>query len=180
MTAGWNARASLERLLRAHDAVTTLGFHLSKVCLAVIVFSFSFEVVSRYFFNAPVWWAGEVVSYAMSVGVFLAFPEVTRRQGHVAVTVVPELLPPRSRGYLLMLIQVIGLLACAAVAWMSLTQNISQYINETEIIAAVRPIPKVYISVWITYGFLSSALYFLRGLDRRAPVPGERIASIRI
>lgn len=180
MRAGWNARASLEPLLRAHDGLTTLGFHLSKVCLAVIVFSFSLQVVSRYFFNAPLWWADEVVSYAMCVGVFLAMPEVTRRQGHVAVTVLPEILAPRARDHLFTLIQVVGFLACAAVAWMSLTQNVSQYLRGTEIIAAVRPIPKVYISVWITYGFLSSALYFLRGLDRRAPAAGEAIASIRI
>jgi hypothetical protein len=28
----------------------------------------------------------------------------------------------------------------------------------------VRQTPKIYVSVWITYGFCSSALYFLRML----------------
>ena len=31
----------------------------------------------------------------------------------------------------------------------------------------VKPIPKIYISAWITYGFASSAIYFLRMLDPR-------------
>ncbi|MEX2127626.1 MAG: TRAP transporter small permease subunit [Xanthobacteraceae bacterium] len=180
MTTGLNARAILAPLLRAHDAVTTFAFELSKLCLVVIVFSFSYEVVARYFFAAPVWWANEVVSYALCVGVFLAMPEVTRRHGHVAVTVIPELLPPRYRNILLSCIQFVGFLACAAVAWMSLNQNISQYVREALIIAAVRPIPKVYISAWITFGFLSSALYFLRNLDWRVPAPSDGERDIRL
>ena len=31
----------------------------------------------------------------------------------------------------------------------------------------VKPIPKIYISAWITYGFASSAIYYLRMLDPR-------------
>lgn len=176
MTTGSTAQAMLAPLLRAHDTITTIGFEISRLCLVVIVFSFSYEVVARYFFSAPVWWANETVSYALCVGVFLAMPEVTRRHGHVAVTVIPEMLPRRPRTVLLWLIQVVGFLACIAVAWMSLTQNVSQYLREAMIIAAVRPIPKVYISVWITFGFLSSALYFLRNLDmgRAASADGER------
>jgi C4-dicarboxylate transporter DctQ subunit len=174
MTTGQNAQSILAPLLRAHDAITTFGFELSKLCLVVIVFSFSYEVVARYFFAAPVWWANEVVSYALCVGVFLAMPEVTRRHGHVAVTVVPEMLPPRYRNPLLWCIQFVGFLACIAVAWMSLDQNISQYVRDAMIIAAVRPIPKVYISAWITFGFFSSALYFLRNLNLRpAEAPGS-------
>lgn len=180
MTTGPNARAILAPLLRTHDAITTFGFELSKFCLVVIVFSFSYEVVARYFFAAPVWWANEVVSYALCVGVFLAMPEVTRRHGHVAVTVIPEMLPPRYRRVLLWCIQLVGFLACAAVAWMSFNQNISQFLRETMIIAAIRPIPKVYVSAWITFGFLSSALYFLRNLDWRAAATAEGDRGIRL
>jgi TRAP-type C4-dicarboxylate transport system permease small subunit len=180
MTAGWNARPLLRALAKAHDAVTDFGFHVSKLCLAVIVSSFSLEVVGRYFFNAPIWWANEVVSYALCIGVFVAMPEVTRRHGHIAVTVVPELLPQRPRAVLEWTLQLVGFLACSAVAWMSLTQNIAQYVRDVRIIAAVEPIPQVYISTWITYGFLSSALYFLRHLDWRAPPQDEAAESIRI
>lgn len=167
-------------MLRAHDAVTTIGFELSKLCLVVIVFSFSYEVVARYFFSAPVWWANEVVSYALCIGVFLAMPEVTRRHGHVAVSVIPEMLPPRPKAILLACIQLVGFLACIAVAWMSLNQNISQYVREAMIIAAVRPIPKIYISAWITFGFFSSALYFLRNLDIRAAATPEGERGVRL
>jgi TRAP-type C4-dicarboxylate transport system permease small subunit len=180
MTTSQSARAILAPLLRAHDAITTIGFEISKLCLVVIVFSFSYEVIARYFFAAPVWWANEVVSYALCVGVFLAMPEVTRKNGHVAVTVIPEMLPQKYRAILLACIQIVGFLACISVAWMSLNQNISQYIREALIIAAVRPIPKVYISVWITFGFVSSAIYFLRNLDLGEPAASDGERSVRL
>jgi TRAP-type C4-dicarboxylate transport system permease small subunit len=180
MTTSQSARATLAPLLRAHDAITSIGFEISKLCLVVIVFSFSYEVVARYFFGAPVWWANEVVSYALCIGVFLAMPEVTRRNGHVAVTVIPEILPLRYRAILMACIQAVGFLACIAIAWMSLNQNVSQYLRDAMIIAAVRPIPKVYISVWITFGFISSAIYFLRNLDLRAPATSDGERDIRL
>jgi C4-dicarboxylate transporter, DctQ subunit len=180
MTTGQSARALLAPLLRAHDAVTTFGFELSKVCLVVIVFSFSYEVVARYFFASPVWWANEVVSYALCIGVFLAMPEVTRRNGHVAVTVLLDALPRHYRAVLLGCIQFIGFLACLAVAWMSLNQNISQFQRETMIIAAIQPIPKVYISAWITFGFFSSALYLLRNMNFGSAASTEAEQDIRL
>jgi TRAP-type C4-dicarboxylate transport system permease small subunit len=180
MTARWSVRALQESLGRAHDGLTTLGFHLSQVCLAVIVCSFSSEVLSRYFLNSPIWWANEVVSYALCIGAFLALPEVTRRRGHVAVTVIPEALPPAARRRVYAVVQIVGCLACAAVGWICLIQNISQYVRGVEIIRAVQPIPQVYVSVWITYGFLSSAIHFLRGLEWRAPVPEDAAPGIRI
>jgi TRAP-type C4-dicarboxylate transport system permease small subunit len=180
MTTSQSARATLAPLLRAHDAITSIGFEISKLCLVVIVFSFSYEVVARYFFGAPVWWANEVVSYALCIGVFLAMPEVTRRNGHVAVTVIPEILPLKYRAILMACIQAVGFLACIAIAWMSLNQNVSQYLRDAMIIAAVRPIPKVYISVWITFGFISSAIYFLRNLDLRAPATSDGERDIRL
>lgn len=180
MTTAQSARAFLAPVLRAHDAITTVGFELSKLCLVVIVFAFSYEVVSRYFFSAPVWWANEAVSYALCIGAFLAFPEVTRRHGHVAVTVILDSLPPRPKAYVQAAIQFVGFLACLAVAWMSLDQNISQYLRDAMIIAAVRPIPKVYISAWITFGFLSSAIYFLRHIDIHAAHAADSERDIRL
>ncbi len=180
MTTTQGARSRLAPLLHLHDAITTIGFEVSKICLAVVVVSFSYEVVSRYFFSAPVWWANETVSYALCIGVFLAFPEVTRRHGHVAVTVVLDALPGRAKAAVESAIQAVGFVACMAVAWMSLDQNISQYMRDAMIIAAVHPIPKVYISAWVTFGFFSSALYFLRNIKFSGADTAESERDIRL
>jgi C4-dicarboxylate transporter DctQ subunit len=157
---------ALKLLARLHDGITDVGFQLSKLCLGIIVFAYCFEVVSRYFFNAPTWWADEAVSYALCIGIFLMMPYVTRGKGHVAVTLVLEVLPPRETRILTWVIYLLGFLACAAATWINLDENIRQVVKDVQLMR-VKPLPKWWISVWITYGFASSALYFLRFLDYR-------------
>ena len=82
-------------LLWLHDKITDVGFQLGKLCLAIILFAYSFEVISRYFFSAPTWWADEAVSYSLCIGCFLMMPHVTREKGHVAVTFLIDLLPAK-------------------------------------------------------------------------------------
>ena len=58
----------LNTLARLHDGVTRVGFHLSKLCLGIIVFAYCYEVFARYFFAAPTWWSSEAVQYSLCIG----------------------------------------------------------------------------------------------------------------
>lgn len=153
-------------LARMHDGLTRLGFELSKLCLGIIVFAYCYEVFSRYLLASPTWWANEAVSYSLSIGCFLMMPHVTKEKGHVAVTVLLDMIAARKARPLYWLIYLIGFLVCAAASWISLDENIRQFVKDVHLMK-VEPIPKYWISVWITYGFASSALYFLRMLDYR-------------
>jgi len=153
----------LHSLARAHDAVTTLGFDLAKLCLVVIVASYVYETVARYFFAAPTAWSGEIVSYALCIGVFLALPELTRRKGHIAITFLLEALPPAAARVLAGAIALVSGLVCLLVAWISLQENIRQFMGDVQLVK-VYPFGKVWISSWITFGFLSAGIYFLRSL----------------
>ena len=146
--------------------VTEIGGHIGKLCLTLIVFAYSYEVVSRYFFAAPTWWANEMVSYALCIGCFLMMPEVTRTNGHVAVTLIIDTMPRSQTIRLVRLIHLCAFATCAVVAWISLDENIRQVVEDVHLMK-VRPIPQIYISAWMTYGFASSAVYFFRmALDR--------------
>ena len=158
--------AVLSALTRAHDGVTDIGFHVARLCLGIIVFAYCFEVVSRYFFNAPTWWADEAVSYSLSIGCFTMMPHVTRMKGHVAVTLIVDLLSPARARPIYWFIYLLGFIACGVAAWISLDENIRQVVKDVQLMK-VKPLPKIWISAWITYGFASSALYFLRFLDYR-------------
>jgi C4-dicarboxylate transporter DctQ subunit len=156
----------LHPLIWVHDRLTDLGFQLGKLCLGIILFSYSFEVVSRYFFNAPTWWADEAVSYSLCIGCFLMMPHVTREKGHVAVTFLLELMPAQRAKPCYWLIYLLGFLVCGAAFWINLDENIRQFVRDVHLMK-VKPIPKYYISVFITFGFGMSALHFLRFLDYR-------------
>ena len=102
----------------------------------------------------------------MCIGVFTMMPHVTREKGHVAVTLIVDLMSPRNARPVYWFIYMLSFLACAAAAWISLDENIRQVVKGVNLMK-VEPLPKYWISTWITYGFASSALYYLRLLDYR-------------
>lgn len=162
----------MNALTRAHDRLTDVSFQFSKLCLGIIVFAYCFEVVARYFFNAPTWWADEAVSYSLSIGCFTMLPHVTRMKGHVAVTLLVDMISPARARPIYWLIYLLGFIACGFATWISLDENIRQVVKDVQLMK-VEPLPKIWISAWITYGFGSSALYFLRFLDYRKIGAGE-------
>ncbi|MBL1422577.1 MAG: TRAP transporter small permease subunit [Alphaproteobacteria bacterium] len=151
----------LVRLGNAHDHVTKTGFALSQIALLAIVLSYSYEIVARYFFASPTSWSNEVVAYALCIGTFLAFPEITRTSGHIAISFLTEPLTPTNQKRVAAIVNFFSFLVCILVAWICLTNNISQFLRE-EMLVRVNPIPKYFISVFLTYGFANSTLYFLR------------------
>ena len=172
-------RSTLSSLARAHDVVTVFGGHLGKLCLAIIVFAYCYEVVARYFFGAPTWWANELVSYALCIGCFLLMPEVTRSNGHVAVSVIVDLLPKERTVRLKRTLNVCAFVTCGVATWISLDENIRQVVQDVHLMK-VHPIPQIYISAWITYGFASSAIYFLRTACERSADDTEVRSGARI
>jgi TRAP-type C4-dicarboxylate transport system permease small subunit len=59
-------------------------------------------------------------------------------------------------------------LVCLLGAWICAAETWRQYVREIETISAF-PVQKWWISVFIPYGLLSSAFYFLRQLAGEAP-----------
>ena len=151
----------LTRLGTAHDRLSAFSYQIAQICLCAIVFAYSYETVSRYFFAAPTSWSNEVVAYALCVGTFMALPEVTRSSGHIAITFVIEALPEIARHRLNIALAVLSAAVCLFVAWICLRTNIVQFTRQ-EMTVGVNPIPKWVISIWLTYGFASSGLHFLR------------------
>ncbi len=151
----------LRRLSALHDAVTEASAALAGLGLILIVTFYVYEVVSRYMFNSPTAWVSDFVSYALCASVFLALPKVTRERGHVAVTILVDIMPDRIAGYVHAGISVIGFLCLAFAAFVSLQENLRQFEKNIETLAII-PIPQWWISSFITSGLLLSALYMLR------------------
>lgn len=154
----------LRSLGRLHDALTRLSSYGGTAALGVIVVAYCYEVVARYIFNAPTTWADEAVSYSLCIGVFLLMPQVTAKGGHVAVTLLVDMAPPKLARFMIWATLFLGFLVCAISAWMSLDENVRQFVQDVQLMK-VHVFPKWWISVFITYGFASAAIHFLRLLD---------------
>jgi TRAP-type C4-dicarboxylate transport system permease small subunit len=158
-----------ERLCALHDRLTVAGFAGAGACVGLITVSFWYEVVARYFFGAPTIWAYAVASYVLCPMIFLAIPEMTRRGAHIAVSYLADGLPERYRRPLSLAVLLAAALVCLLGAWITGAETWRQYVREIETISAF-PVQKWWISLFIPYGLLSSALHFLRQLARQGSI----------
>lgn len=158
----------LARLRAFHDRLTLTGFAGGALCVGFIAVSFWYEVVARYFFNAPTNWAYDFASYALCPMIFLSIPELARQRAHVVVAYMVEVLPPRSHAPIGRFVMIVAALVCLFGAWISGAETWRQYLRGVETISAW-PIQKWTISIFIPYGFAMTGLHFLRQFLDDAP-----------
>ena len=147
---------------RLHDAITRGGYQLAALIVILIAGSYCYEVAARYFFNVPTDGANALVAYLLCAVIFLAMPEQTRRRAHIAITIlVDRCADPARRHLWRSLLAAVSAATCFAVFWISASETWVQF-RDGVLTVATYEIPKWWISIFIAYGLLSSALYFLR------------------
>lgn len=151
----------INALKSAHDSLSRLGFQLAACVLAFITVAYCYEVVSRYFFNAPTVWANPMVSYGLCLTIFLALPDMTRRGLHVAVDLHESWFSPRFTAILRRITCLIAAAFCFLAAWITGEQTWADF-NFGVWTNAYVPIPKWWLFIFIPYGLLSGGVYFLR------------------
>jgi TRAP-type C4-dicarboxylate transport system permease small subunit len=167
---------ALRGLAKIQDWLSRAGFILAACILAFIAMAYSYEVVSRYFFNAPTIWASPLVSYALCLSIFLTLPDLARRGEHISIDLneawaSPELLQKLNR-----FMRFLAGLSCLAAAWITAEQAWSEYIANV-FTNTYLPIPKYWLFVFIPYGFLSGGIYFLRQAAGEKLDPTKEVAQ---
>jgi TRAP-type C4-dicarboxylate transport system permease small subunit len=156
---------ALRPVLRAQDVISRTTFRLGAAALGLIVVIYAYEVVVRYFLLSPTLWASDFVSFLLLISVFLVMPWLTREGGHVAVTLVPDHLPPFPARLLTRAGLLIGAVVCLWAFWICLQETASVYERGTMTLTTVR-IPKWTLMALIAYGLGNSGLHFLRAALR--------------
>lgn len=148
-------------ILRLQDLITRWLYVLGGVALCGIVISYLIEVVMRYMFNAPTLWSPSAVAYLLCVSSMLAMPELARTRGHIAITMLEERMPAATSARHRRRTAALTAAICLCAAWMIGTEMMRQAQSGTTTAFGVR-IPKVWLSGLIFYGFVNTALYYLR------------------
>ena len=87
----------LDRAIRAVERVTDVAAVLGCLLLLPLILSMTYEVVARYAFRAPTFWAFEV-SYMLMGSIFmLGMAAALKHDQHVRVDFIFNMLPPRVR-----------------------------------------------------------------------------------
>ena len=147
-------------ILKAQDALTWVGFLAGATALGAIVVIYAYEVISRYMFGAPTMWASDFVSFLLLISVFATAPWLTREGGHVAVTILPDMVPAL-REVILRAGFLVAASVCLWATWICVGENLYLFERGTSTLTTIR-IPKWILSAFITYGLLNSGLYFIR------------------
>ena len=114
----------MKRALRIIDKLNeNVGLAVRWVALGMIL-STSYEVVARYFFNAPTVWAHQTVMILGGVFVTLSWGWVLLHHAHVAMDILSKRLSPRKQaiayvvGSLLFLFPLLSLLIYTSSQWL--------------------------------------------------------------
>ncbi|MDX6751671.1 TRAP transporter small permease [Geminicoccaceae bacterium 1502E] len=98
------------------DRFSILVARLTMWLFAIIVCAIFYEVIVRYLFNAPTYWANELSMFMGGVGYLFAGLFTMQRREHIAITPIYDLAPPRLRRVL----DLVGL-ACVLVFCLGIT-----------------------------------------------------------
>lgn len=149
-------------LCRVHDALTDAGYIIGVIGLSSMAILYCYEVLTRYFLDVATDWANDIFSNILCITIFALAPHTTRAGLHISINLIVEINPNlrKAQNYFS---GVLGFIICLLAAWMSLDENIRQ-VAFGVVTDQNHPIPKVWISSFITYGFFGSAFYFLRSL----------------
>ena len=102
------------------------------------------NVVLRYVFLAPIYWAEEFVRYLMVWMIFIGASQVTLWGGHVAVDIVPRLLSKRGNAVLAFIVNAVCIVFCIILAYLSMKQML-------RVMRAGQVSPALEIPMWIAY-----------------------------
>jgi TRAP-type C4-dicarboxylate transport system permease small subunit len=147
---------------RLHDALTDAGYVVGVIGLSAMVLIYCAEVVTRYFLGTALTWANDAFSNVMLITLFAMVPHATRAGRHISINLLAELVPSLRQPFHY-LIGIAGFVVCLFVAWMSWEENLRQIALQI-VTEQNRPVPKIWMSAFITYGFVGAAFYFLRSL----------------
>jgi TRAP-type C4-dicarboxylate transport system permease small subunit len=150
----------MPRWMRWHRALTDAGAWVATACVAVMAVAYTAEVVARYFFSAPLNWSGDLSGYLLCVSVFLALPRVTADRAHVAVSLLIEVMHPRTRRRYVRALWYVTAVVCAFITYFIAVEGVRQF-NENILTSAANQIPKWWISAVACYGLASAALHLL-------------------
>ena len=108
-------------------AATTIAYYVAGVLVVVVALSVGYEVVMRYIFNDPTVWVVQASRYILLYITFLSAPYILREDGHTRMTVIFELVGPRTERALYVGTSVLVCAVCCLLVWLTGTRTWSAY-----------------------------------------------------
>lgn len=159
----------MKRIISVIDSISEYTGKSAKWLVPLIFVVLCCEVVMRYVFNSPTFWAHEV-STELGLAVYaLGWAYCHRHHGHVRVDVIYDRLPPRGKalidvgGYLLLFLPLLIALTYFSALWMHRAWSINEIFTETLLYPPAAPIRTV-LFLGFSLFLIQSIAQFIRDL----------------
>ena len=120
-----------------------------------------YEIVARYFFQRPTAWSVEFCEYMLFLLAFLGTTWVLKKRAHINVTILLELLRPRTQNYCNLFSSFMGILISLIILWFSLKTSVENYVVGVKIVKTYA-LPKWIFLSFISLGYLLLLIEFIR------------------
>src|SRR5690349_7421771 len=107
----------MAKIARAWDRLIDVAAALAALLLGAMALYVTYDVVVRYFFNAPPSWTNDLSEYSLVWATFLAGPWLVRISGHVRIDIVVDQLSPQLSGVASAVASIVAAIVCAIGAW---------------------------------------------------------------
>jgi len=170
----------LSKLVRATSGALGL---VASILVLLLILHVSADVIMRALFNYPIKGTIEFVSYFYMIGItFLALAMVERRDAHISVEVLTELMPPRVVRVLIILATILAIIVLVLLCWRSWVEAASNYRRGSALVVAggeQLPIWPSYFMLPIGFGVATlAAVYKLACLVTSRPfTPDDRAVA---
>lgn len=104
-------------LSKIAESIETIVSWLLHLILSVMIISITTQVVGRYVFGYSPSWTEEVARMSIAWITMLGSAVVMRKDGHIAVTVVVDSLPPKLAKILIFIRECLILMMAGSLAW---------------------------------------------------------------
>ena len=162
-------------IIRSIDGLSSLAGLISAAGLLIMTGIICFEVISRYFFNAPTSWSIEIAIYIFVAIAFLGLSVAQRSGSHVQVEILVSRLDGPRRTQVELVACWVSLFFVAVAAWQMAKFNYREYLNDTRdwgLLATPQWIPELAVS----FGLILFAVAILGEIFRLRP-PRSTVAQ---
>ena len=136
---------------------------ISGAALVITVLVIIFNVTMRYLFNSSFNWAEEIATIAFAWVVFIGAAACYKRNMHIGIDVIVNILPENTRRAIELLVAIILPFLLGYLTYLSLVFSISAWEKPT----AVLLIPYTWVDISATIGFALMFYYSVVDLYHR-------------
>jgi TRAP-type C4-dicarboxylate transport system permease small subunit len=154
-------QARTGRLGSAFDRLLTATAYVSGgICVAAMLIV-TYDVIMRYFFTRPTKWVTDISTLCIPFVTLLAAAWTLKRDMHIKIDIVQQMLKKRSRAMLEVIASILALLASVVFLWQSSVVTWETY-REGEALYRTLIIPKFLVLWPFPFGALLLCIQFVR------------------